>query len=171
MEKIKFSIILEILGRPAEHIKEALNTLVVRLGSEKGIKVLEKTYHEPIQVEGSDLFTSFAEVVLEVDSLANYFGVIFAYMPANIELISPEKITLPNSDLNELANKLANRLHEYDAMTKRVLVERDAAISHLKNYAPHLFKQPEQQTQEKSKKKADKKQSAKSKPKKSKSKK
>ena len=63
MSKLHVSLIIEILGRPAEHVKESLNMLVVKLGSEKGVKIIDKKYHEPAPVENSkDLFTTFAEV-------------------------------------------------------------------------------------------------------------
>ena len=145
MAKLQANMILEILGRPPEHVKESLSALVSKLGSENGIKVLEKTHHEPIPVENSkDLFTAFVELTLELESLNNYFGVLFAYMPAHIELIQPEKMTLGNIDLNELGNKLIQRLHDYDAITKKALVENEILAKKLQEVAPHLFKQPEQ---------------------------
>ena len=85
MVELEVRIILEILGRPADNVKEALNTLVVKLGSEKGISLLEKIYHDPVPLEGSkDLFTAFAELTLKLDALANYFGILFAYIPSHL---------------------------------------------------------------------------------------
>ncbi len=148
MAKLQTSIILEILGRPPEHVTEALNTLITKLSSEKGVKILEKTCHEPLPVEDTkDLFTSFAEIMLELDSISDYLGVLFAYMPANIELINPEKIILSNSDLNDLGNKLVRRLHDYDAITKKVILEHDIVLKKLQEVAPHLFQQPAHPTQ------------------------
>ena len=159
MEKIQASLVLEILGRPKEHVKESLNTLVIKMGSEKGIKVITKTYHDPVPVEGSkDLFTAFAEITVEFDSLANYLGAIFAYMPSHIEVIKPENLSFHKSELNELANALTQRLHNYDAITKQSVAERDMVMKKLYEIAPHLFKTQEQkptveQEPEKSKKK------------------
>lgn len=150
MQKIHVNLIFEILGRPPEHIKEALNTLVIKLGSEKGVKITSKTYHEPKKIDdpkAKDLYTAFAEVSLELESLADYFKIIFTYMPANIELVSPESIQLNNFELNELANALLQRLHNYDAVTKNVVFERDMFMKKLQEVAPHLFKQPEQKQQ------------------------
>src|SRR3989304_2431298 len=142
MEKIKADLVLEILGRPAEHIKDALTSLVEKLGTEKGVKVNEKKIHEPTQLkEANDLYTTFAEVSVEFDSLENYFGVIFAYMPAHIEIISPLKINLSNADFNELGNKLLARLHDYDALAKKFIHERNFLLNKLKEVAPHIFKE------------------------------
>lgn len=144
-EKIQAHLILEILGRPAQHIKDALNELLKKLDSEKGIKVISKDEHEPVPIKDSDLFTSFADVTVELDSMQQYFGIMFAYMPAHIEIISPENFNLSNFQFNELGNRLLSRLHEYDAITKKVIFERNILVEKLKQAAPHLFeKAPEQ---------------------------
>lgn len=148
MEKIHASLILEILGRPKENVAEALNTVVVRMGAEKGVKILNKTYHEPNPIEKSDLFTAFAEVELELDSLMTYLTVIFTYMPSNIEIIRPEKITLNNIEMNEIGNSLVQRLHHYDALAKNVLAERNILAKKLQEVAPHLFQKPSEQKSE-----------------------
>lgn len=156
MVKLQVNIIIEILGRPPANVKEALNTIVVKMGSDKGVKVLGKEYHEPRKVDdpnAKDLYTAFAEVSLELDSIANFFGIIFAYMPSHIELVFPEKIELNNFDLNELAHALTQRLHNYDAITKNAMVERDIYLNKLREIAPQLFAQ---QTQPPPKTKEDK---------------
>lgn len=140
MEKIHASMMIEILGRPADHVSSALQELVEKLGTEKGVKVLEKTLHEPHEVENSkDLFTAFAEIDVEFDALQNYFATIFAYMPSHIEIISPEKISLSNHDLNELGNALTQRLHNYDAVTKNVLTNSQIILEKLKEVAPKTY--------------------------------
>lgn len=143
MGNIQATLILEILGRPAEHIKSALVSLVDKLGGEKGIKVIDKTIHEPKPVkESADLFTTFAEVSIEFESLANYFGIIFTYMPANVEITSPTEFKISNTELSELGNKLLGRLHDYDAITKKMVYERNFLVNKLREVAPHLFKKP-----------------------------
>lgn len=141
MEKLKANIIMEVLGRPPEHITEAIAALVDKLGSEKGVKVLDKKIHDPTPVRDSkDLFTTFAELSLEIDSLSNLFGIMFAYMPANVEIVSPESFTLSNIELNELANRLMARLHDYDAITKKFVYERNFLLGKLREVAPEMFR-------------------------------
>jgi hypothetical protein len=149
MPKLKASLILEILGRPESHVKEGLQTIVMKLGAEKGITILEKTIHEtkPLE-EAPGMFTTFAEILVELDGLENYFAILFAYMPAHIELIEPENISLPNAGLNELANKLLARLHEYDAVVKKSTTERDILLEKLREVAPQLFKQEQKAMEE-----------------------
>jgi hypothetical protein len=145
MEKLQVQFVFEILGRPPEYLKEALNTLIVKLGSEKGVKIMNKTFHEPVQVkDANDLYTTFAEVELELDSLAMFFGILFAYMPAHVEIFSPEKLTLSNSELNEMGNKILMRLHDYDAITKKALADKDLFMKKLYEVAPHLFEKAQE---------------------------
>lgn len=141
MQKLQARLILEILGRPPEHVKETLKLLLDKLGREKGIKITDSRINDPIPVpESKDLFTTFAEVYVELESLDNYFGIIFAYMPANIEIIQPEEVTLSSTDLNQLGNKLIQRLHEYDSIAKRMISEKEFLVTKLREFAPHLFK-------------------------------
>jgi len=150
MEKINATLVLEILGRPPEHIKKALIELVEKLGKEKEVKITGKTIHDPNPVKDTkDIFTAFAEISLEFDSLANYFGVMFAYMPAHIEIISPTNLKLSNNELNELGNKLLSRLHDYDAITKKFVYERNILLEKLKAVAPQLFKKVKDKTETK----------------------
>jgi hypothetical protein len=144
MEKIKAHLILEILGRPKDNVEETLSTLVTKLGSEKGVKILDKNIHDAIPAKDSkDLFTSFAEIDVEFEKLENYFGILFAYMPANIEIINPESLTISNDQLSEIGNILLQRLHNYDAIAKNIMMERDMLTKKLFEVAPHLFKKPE----------------------------
>ena len=168
MGKLQVQIILEILGRPPENVKDALNQLIEKLDSEKGIKVLNKTVHKPKPIEQvKDLYTAFADITLELDTLDNYFGILFAYMPSHVELVEPERIELSNFELSELANKLTQRLHSYDAITKKMITERDILLKKLQEIAPELFKQaPEGRTNLEAMAKPKKKKAKKSKPKK-----
>ncbi|MEK6928022.1 MAG: hypothetical protein AABX11_06330, partial [Nanoarchaeota archaeon] len=65
----------------------------------------------------------------------------------NLEILSPEEVTFSNVDMSMLASSITQRMHQYDAVTKRMISERDFALDKLKEYAPHLFKAPEPQTQ------------------------
>jgi hypothetical protein len=147
--KIQARMILEILGRPPEHIKEAMTVLIQRLKSEPGVKILEENHHEPVPVQDSkDIFTTFSEIIFETDSVSMYFGIIFAYMPSNIELLSPQQISFSNADFNEITGLLSQRLHDYDAIAKRMVSERHILEQKLKEIAPHLFKTPSQTPQQ-----------------------
>ena len=140
-EKIQATAILEIMGRPSEHVKEALGLLVARLGSEKGVKILDKKHNDPIPVKDStNLYTAFAELSLELDELGNYFGILFGYLPSHIEITFPENLKLTNFDLNDTGNKLIQRLHGYDAIVKNTIAEREFLLEKIKEINPELHR-------------------------------
>lgn len=141
MEKLKVSIVLEILGRPADHVNESLKQLVEKLRTEKGVKVTNHKFYEAAPIENSnEMFSAFTEIDAEFDSISNYFGIIFAYMPSHIEIINPEKIIMSNIDLGNVGNILLSRLHNYDAIAKRFLVDTNFIMEKMKEFSPETHK-------------------------------
>src|SRR3989344_1199111 len=129
MEKLQVNIVIEILGRPEQYVKDSLQSIATRIGAEKGIKILNKELYDPKPIEESkDFFTAFMELELELDSLEKYFNLIFTYMPSHIELVSPTNIDFTNARLNELANSITQRLHYYDALAKQAIAEKDVIV-------------------------------------------
>lgn len=134
MERIDSRMILEVMGRPAEHVIETLQNLTDKLGKERGVTVKNVRIATPAKVEGSDnLVSSFAEIEVEFESIQIFFGISFGYMPSNVEIISPTSMKFSNSDLNAIGNILLSRLHNYEAITKRLLGEREILINRLKH--------------------------------------
>ena len=141
-EKIQARLILEVLGRPPEHVLDALKLLVEKISKENGVTLLEKEIHEPILAkDAKDLYTSFVDITLEFKSVDVFFAVLFAYMPANVEIIYPERITLANDSLTYSSNKLLHNLHNYDAIAKGILAERNIIMQKLKEKAPEVLKE------------------------------
>ncbi len=141
MKEVQARLILEILGRPPEHIKQGLKMLIDKLEKEEGVKINEKKTHEPVPVKDSkDLYTSFAELTISCDSLNHLLNVMFLYMPANVEIIEPEIAEVINTELNASLNYMLQRLHQYDAVTKNTLAERNFLIKKLYEVAPQMFK-------------------------------
>ena len=123
MQQISGILIIEILGRPAEYIKESLTNLVEKLGKEEKVELVSKKIAEPKSVE-NNIFSCFAEIELKAD-FVTFLSVVFRYMPSHIEIIEPEKMDFKNSDLNLVVNEIVRRLHQYDEIAKAVLIERD----------------------------------------------
>ena len=124
-------MIFEIMGKPPEYIIETLNDLLGKLGSEKGVSVTGKKIREPKAVENSDVFTSFAEVEVEIDELQRLMTILFAYMPANVDIISPSEFRLKNFDLCGSCNEILAKLHNYDSVAKTLLYERNNLVNQL----------------------------------------
>lgn len=127
-KKIRAIFILEIIGRPAEHLVDTLNKLIDSIDKEKGVKVSEKKIQEPIEIKDQkDFYTTFAEVEIEVEEILQLAILMFKYMPANIEIIEPELIVLSNNGWSDILSELTRRLHGYDEVA-RVLQMQNAQM-------------------------------------------
>lgn len=146
-EKITASFIIEILGRPPEHLKKSLEELVEKLGNEQGVNIIESTVHEPKKFEQKkldekgeemkekigkiknvtvthEIYTTFANVEAELDDINGLLVVAFNYMPSHIEITHPENFLLKNSDIGAILTNVILRLHRYDEITKRLSVDK-----------------------------------------------
>jgi len=154
MELIRASLIIEILGRPKEHLLNSLVSLIDKLSSETGVFLKEKDIKEPVEVKDSkDLFTTFAELTIEFATLEDFIKIIFAYMPSHIEVIYPEKITMKNFELGEIAGKIIQRMHTYDAIAKRLIVDRELLHKNANNNTQPIVNEKKEKGKKSSKKK------------------
>jgi len=132
-ENIRAMIVLEIIGKPAEHLTETLEDLIKKIDEEKGVQVKSKKINEPIIIKdkktGKDnehgFYTTFAEVEVEVEEILLLAILMFKYMPAHIEIIEPELIALTNSGWSDILSELTRRLHGYDEIARVLQVEKD----------------------------------------------
>ncbi|MFA5992151.1 MAG: hypothetical protein WC796_00415 [Candidatus Pacearchaeota archaeon] len=138
-KKIVASFIIEILGRPPEYVKETLIGIVDKIDKEKGVSITEKRIHEPRRVEGdSDLYTTFAEIEAEFETLENMLTVAFNYMPSNFEIISPTELIIKNVEISNILTSILIRLHKYEEIVKKVGVDNAVLQRRLKELVDYL---------------------------------
>ncbi|MDP2628485.1 MAG: hypothetical protein Q8P15_01150 [Nanoarchaeota archaeon] len=129
---IKAMMILEIVGKPPEHLVETLENLIKNIDEEKGVSVREKKIKEPVIIknkktgeENKDgFYTTFAEIEVEVEEITYLAMLMFKYMPAHIEVIEPELIILSNTGWGDILSELTRRLHGYDEVARIVQAEK-----------------------------------------------
>ncbi len=116
---IRAVMILEIIGRPAEHLVSTLEDFIKKIGEEKKTQVISKKIAEPIFMKDSkEFYATHAEVEVEVEEVLYLAMLMFKYMPAHIEIISPELIALTNNGWSEILSELTRRLHSYDEVAR-----------------------------------------------------
>ena len=121
---IKATLILEIIGRPPEHLVKALEELIKQIDEEKKVSVKRKKINEPILMKDSkDFYTTFAEVDIEVEDILNLAVVLFKYMPAHVEVVAPELIALTNNGWTDILSELTRRLHGYDEVARTIQIQ------------------------------------------------
>ena len=131
--EIRAIFMIEMLGKPAEHVEEKMQDTVKKLSEESNLEVVDKKVAKPKQVKDEEnVFSSFAEVEFKT-SLKKIMGLVFAYMPSNVEIVTPERIVTNNSDMSAVLNLLTQKLHKYDEFAKAVMMERKQLAKKIKS--------------------------------------
>lgn len=145
--KIRVIIVIELLGRPKDHLDKAMKDFIEKINNEKGIKVLDKKVYPPKLIEleekdgkkqkyekGKEMYSNFSEIELEADEIIDLIRILFVYMPSHFEVLSPERIELKNFDFSTLLNELSKRMHQYDNITKNAIIETNILRNKIKEY-------------------------------------
>lgn len=153
---VKALLVIEVMGKPAEHIDQAIHDLVERLGKEQDVDILNKKFYEPKPTE--TLFITFCEVEIAVPSLSKLSEIGFNYMPSSIEIFEPSDLRFNINDANSLINGIIVRLHQYDAIAKRITFENMILKNQLQQVGaiPAVPSVPDKKQESKSKKKSKK---------------
>ncbi len=131
-KKIVSRVVFEMIGRPKEHLKKTMEDFLKTLETEKGVRVISKTVHEPKKLKkevmeknkyNGEMFSTFAELEIESEHVMNLFNISFKYLPSHMEVISPESFLVDNLDLNAVTNEIINRIHHYDSLAKAMLMQ------------------------------------------------
>jgi len=127
MQEIESILIFEMLGRPAEHLKKAMEDFIEKISKEEGVTILNKKINEPKKIEQAkgDLFTTFSEIEIKFKDILHLFKILFGYMASHIEIVSPEELKIKSFDFNSIVNELVRKLHQYDEIAKKMLIERN----------------------------------------------
>ena len=108
-KKVTARVIIEVVGKPEEHVKKALEIVIKKIKEEEGIKVKEEKSFKPKEVD--KFFSTFAELVIEFKNPNQIISFCFDYMPSSIEIIDPEELALRSNELAGLLNDLLTKLH------------------------------------------------------------
>mgnify|MGYP001610465279 CR=1 FL=1 len=139
---IRAMLILDVIGRPPQHLVEALEKITEEMGKEKGVVVKSKNIKEPtVMKDNKEFYTTFSEIEVEVEDILYLAILMFKYMPAHIEVISPETISLSNNGWSDILSELVRRLHSYDEVARILQIEKQELLKKIKELSG---KQPTQ---------------------------
>jgi len=82
----------------------------------------DKKENKPEKTE--KVFTTFAEIDAEFETMEALLLITFKYMPSNIEITSPENFMLKNDYFSEILTGIILRLHRYDEISKKLVTDR-----------------------------------------------
>jgi hypothetical protein len=151
---IKATIILEIIGKPPEHLIETLESIIKSMDEEKGVHVISKKINEPILMKDSkEFYTTFTEIEIEVENILYLAIVMFKYMPAHVEVVEPELIALTNNGWTDILSELTRRLHGYDEIARVLQFQNSQMKNKIEELLPKKKKSGEEEIKEEKPKK------------------
>ena len=125
---VRAIMIVEMAGRPAEHLTASLEKHIGILNEVKDIEVHSIKVSEPREIEREKtpegtpqedvMFTAFAEADFECESFARLSETMFDFMPSSVEVIEPSKVTMEMTEATDLLNNISGRMHRYDEIAK-----------------------------------------------------
>lgn len=115
---LKCNMIIEIVGKPKEHVEESLKLILKKLNEEKNVDVLDGKVHKP--KEQGVFFCSFVELELLVKDMAVFTTLCFDYMPSSVEIVEPESLKVKCTEVSDFVNDMLAKLHEVDMRFKNV---------------------------------------------------
>ena len=151
-KKIVFRTVVELLGKPQEHVEKTMKQYIEKLKQDKHYKVLKVEFAEIKKQEKEELWATFAELEVAASDLIKLTDFCLDYMPSIIEIIEPESLTIPGGEFSFFLNDFQSKLHGVDMVAKHVKAENDVLkknmVGLLKNYITILLKGREGLTSE-----------------------
>jgi hypothetical protein len=112
--------ILEIVGKPKEHIIDTLIDLISQIAQNEKYGLAKYDIALAEEVEKSDLFSTFAEVEFTAKDETELIYFATDYMPASIEVIEPAERKVQASYTSHMLTEFVGRLHTIDMEFKKV---------------------------------------------------
>ncbi|MDP3640576.1 MAG: hypothetical protein Q8R53_05265 [Nanoarchaeota archaeon] len=124
-KKILFRAMIEVLGKPQEHVEEALGTYLENLKNNERYTVLRLARAKTKKQDDQDLWVTFAELEVRTEKVEDIIGFCFDYMPSLIEVLEPAEFPFKDVDVTQFLNDLQAKLHQVDMVAKNVKLEND----------------------------------------------
>jgi len=118
---IKIRTIIEVVGFPEDHIKDAIIKIVDNIKEKKHIKIVNMYIEETKKLD--KMFATFAELELDMPGLQDVIDFCFDYLPSSVEILEPEYINEKSIDLAGVLNDLMLKLHEYNMVIRNLQAE------------------------------------------------
>ena len=114
---IRCKIIIEILGKPREHVEETLRKYIDKIKNDSDLIILNSNFSEAVEKE--KLWATFSDLDMIIKGIPKLIAFCFDYMPSSIEITKPDEFIMKKSTVENLVNDLQARLHEVDMIIKK----------------------------------------------------
>ena len=137
MEKtIHFRAVIEVLGKPKEHVEKAMQEYVEKLRQNERYEIISEEIAKIKKQDEQELWAIFSELEIKAEKIEDLVGFCFEYMPSLIEIITPKELTFSDVDISHFLSDMQAKLHQVDMVAKQVNIENQ----HLKQNLSGLLK-------------------------------
>jgi hypothetical protein len=126
MEKnVIFKAVIEVVGKPAEHVEASLKKYIEMLKNDKVFEVAECKFADTKKQEDTEMWSNFAELEVRATKIEDLTHFAFQYMPSMVEIVQPKNITFSDGQLTNFLNDLQSKLHQVDMVAKTMTMENE----------------------------------------------
>ena len=101
---IRCRTIIEVLGKPKEHVEDAINQYINHIKDDSELVILNEDYSDT-QEQGK-LWSKFVELDLVIKGTKKLISFCFEYMPSSLEVLKPDHLVMSNAELSNFLNDL-----------------------------------------------------------------
>ena len=109
-------IILQIAGKPKDHVEKTLNALVKDITKYENIKIVKYEIEEATEEE--NMWTGFAEAEIITKDIEILTDFCVQYMPSSVEILQPDKPLADAQKTTNFLNDLLVKLHDVSMKIK-----------------------------------------------------
>lgn len=102
-------IIVEVVGKPKEHVEESLRIAIKKIREQENIILKEGDLYKAKEKDG--LWSTFSELELLFKDIKSLVGFCFEYVPSSIEILEPKDLKFDTNELSNLINDFLSKLH------------------------------------------------------------
>jgi hypothetical protein len=124
-------VILEVVGKPKEHVDESLKEYVKKIKADKSYTIIKEKSEKAEKMENG-LFSAFSEMEMLMKDTLVLLNFCFDYLPSSVEIVEPERVIVKNSEFGDFVNDLLARTI---ALNTTVIETNERSHFHIKNTA------------------------------------
>lgn len=102
-------VILNVAGKPKEHVDDSMRQMIETIEKEKGIKILKKKIMKAQKEES--YFSSVSEIDIRLEDSSALMGFCLDYMPSSVEVIEPDVVEMDTLGMSGILNDMLSKLH------------------------------------------------------------
>ncbi|MFH1396131.1 MAG: hypothetical protein ABIG93_01910 [archaeon] len=137
MSNIVCRAVIEVLGKPKEHVESSLQKYLEKLEADEKYTIKTKDVAEIKKQDGEqELWTIFAEIEFESKKVEDVISFCFDYMPSIIEVLEPSELKYKAEEVSNFLNDMQAKLFQVDMVAKQLTMQN----SHLQKNMAGLMK-------------------------------